>query len=245
MRRRRSIHRSIATCIASVAAIISASAARLSAQQHQAWPLVGALPFANSVVGDEHDALNPLISGVPELILIELARNPAIRTVEPARLRRVLASQKLDPTGRLDDETASHVGRILGAQWMIRGNFTGDGHGTIRIASYMVDVATGQVEHTANAEGKQANLANLIGQISEHLSHDMHLAELPSDGKRAHESTQKASYQTTLLFARAIEARDAGRVQQAISLLQQLLAQEPKYEPAQNELTRLHSDRGR
>jgi hypothetical protein len=34
-------------------------------------------------------------------------------------------------------------------------------------------------------------------------------------------------------------------VQQAITMLQQLLADSPEYEPAQNELTRLHSDRGR
>ena len=226
-------------------ASLVASPVGARAQQHESWPLVGALPFANSVVGDEHVALNPLISGVPELILIELSRNPTVRTVEPARLRRVLASQKLDAQGRVDDDAASRVGRILGAQWMIRGNFTGDGHGAIRVAAYMVDVATGQVEHTANAEGKQANLASLIGQLSEHLGNDMHLADLPQDGKRARELTQKASYQTTLMFARAIEARDAGRVQQAITMLQQLLAESPEYEPAQNELTRLHSDRGR
>jgi hypothetical protein len=241
MQRRRSIVRLAAILFA----MLIATAVRLPAQQHESWPLVGALPFANSVVGDERDALNPLISGVPELILIELSRNPTLRTVEPARLHRVLASQKLDQSGRIDDESASRIGRILGAQWMIRGNFTGDGRGTIRIAAYMVDVATGQVEHTANAEGKQANLASLIGQISEHLGHDMHLAELPKDSKRAREVTQKASYQTTLLFAKAIEARDAGRVQQAITMLQQLLADEPEYEPAKNELTRLHSDRGR
>ncbi|MBK5189046.1 MAG: hypothetical protein JJD97_12445 [Gemmatimonadaceae bacterium] len=226
-------------------ATIAASAVRLSAQQHDSWPVVGALPFANNVVGDERVVLNPLSSGVPELLVIELSRNPAIRTVEPARLRRVLTSQRRDPQGRIDDEAASHIGRVLGAQWMIRGNFTSDGHGTIRIAAYVVDVATAQVEHTASAEGREANLAALIGQISEHLSRDMHLAELPRDSKRAHELTQRASYQTTLMFSRAIEARDAGRVQQAITILQQLLADEPAYEPAQNELTRLHSDRGR
>ena len=237
--------RSIQCLTATLLAMLLASAVRLPAQKHDSWPLVGALPFANSVVGDERTALNPLTSGVPELILLELARNPAIRTVEPARLHRVLVSQKLDQPGRVDDETASRIGRIIGAQWMIRGNFTSDGHGTIRVAAYMVDVATGEVEHTANAEGKQANLASLIGQIAEHLGHDMHLAELPKESKRAREITQRASYQTTLLFARAIEARDAGRVQQAITLLQQLLANEPTYEPAKNELTRLHSDRGR
>jgi hypothetical protein len=241
MRRRRSVF----CLIAMLLAMTTASAVRLRAQQHDSSPVVGALPFANSVVGDEHATLNPLISGVPELILLELARNPTIRAVEPARLRRVLSSQKLDPQGRIDDEAAARIGRILGAQWVIRGNFTSDGRGTIRIAAYMVDVASGQVEHTASAEGKQANLAGLIGQISEHLGRDMHLAELPKDSKRAHELTQKASYQTTLLFARAIEARDAGRVQQAITLLQQLLSDDPGYEPAQHELTRLHSDRGR
>jgi hypothetical protein len=239
MRRRRTDFRWTALLLATLVA----SAVRLPAQD--SWPLVGALPFTNSVVGDEKVALNPLSSGVPELILLELSRNPGVRTVEPSRLHRVLSSQKLDPQGRIDDEAASHIGRILGAQWVIRGQFTGDGHGTIRVAAYMVDVATAQVEHTASAEGKQANLASLIGQLSDHLAHDMRLAELPKDGKRARELTQKASYQTTLLFARAIEARDAGRVQQAITLLQQLLADEPGYEPAQNELTRLHSERGR
>jgi hypothetical protein len=226
-------------------AMITASAGVLPAQQRDNSPFVGALPFANGVVGDEHASLNPFISGVPELILLELSRNPAVHTVEPARVRRVLSSQKLDAQGRIDDEAASRIGRILGAHWVVRGTFTSDGHGTIRIVAYMIDVATGHVEHNATAEGKQANLAGLIGQIAEHLDHDMHLAELPRDGRRARELTQKASYETTLSFARAIEARDAGRVQQAITMLQQLLADDPQYEPAQDELTRLHSDRGR
>jgi len=174
-----------------------------------------------------------------------LSRSAAVRIVEPARVRRVLTSQKLDPQGRIDDEAASHVGRILGAQWVIRGAFTSDGRGTVRIAASMIDVATAQMEHSESAEGKQSNLAGLIGQLAEKLSRDMHLSELPKDGKRARELTQKASYQTTLLFARAIEARDAGRVQEAITMLQQLLSSDPAYEPAQNELTRLHSERGR
>lgn len=226
-------------------ALIATGAVRLSAQRPESWPLVSALPFTNSVVGDEHAALNPLSAGIPELVLIELSRNPAIRIVEPERLRRVIASQRLDPQGRIDDEGASHVGRILGAQFVIRGSFTSDGRDAIRIVATAIDVGTERVEHTTTAEGKQANLATLIGQLAERLSHDMQLSELPKEQKQARESAQRASYETTLLFARAIEARDAGRVQQAIVLLQQLLAESPEYEPAQNELTRLHSDRGR
>ena len=237
--------RSIRSVTAMMLAVLATGAARVSAQQPDAWPLVGALPFANSVVGTDHVALDPLTSGIPELVLIELARNPTIRTVEPQRLRRVLTAQRLGAQGRLDDEATSHIGRVLGAQWVIRGAFTGDGHGTIRIVAYMVDVATAQVEHTETVEGKQANLASLLGQLSERLGRDLHLAELPSEGKRAREVTQKASYATTLMFARAIEARDAGRVLEAITMLKQLVADEPGYEPAHNELTRLHSERGR
>jgi TolB-like protein len=241
MRRRRSIFRTTALLLA----MIIASASRLPAQQHDRSLVIAALPFANNVVGDEHASLNPLVSGVPELILIELGRSPSVRTVEPARLRRVLSSQRLDPQGRIDDEGASHVGRILGAQWVIRGTFTTDGRGAIRIAALVVDVGTAQVQHSATAEGKQANLAALIGQISEKLGRDMHLPELTNEGRRVRALTQKASYQTTLSFARAIEARDAGRVQQAVTMLQQLLSDAPEYEPAQSELTRMHSDPGR
>jgi hypothetical protein len=241
MRRRPQFLCLTATCVA----LVIASTVRLPAQQQDSSPLVGALPFANGSVGDEHDALNPLTSGIPELLLIELSRNPSIRGVEPARLRRVLTSQKLDAQGHIDDEAASRVGRIVGAQWVVRGTFTSDGRGAIRIVAYVIDVAKGRVERSESAEGKQSNLASLIGQLAERLDHEMRLAELPRDGKRARELTQKASYETTLLFARAIEARDAGRVQQAIEMLQQLLAEQPGYEPAQKELTRLHSDRGR
>ncbi len=241
MRRRRSF-----LCLtATLLALIAAGAARLPSQQHDPSPLIGALPFTNSVVGDERAALNPLVSGVPELLLIELSRNPDVRTVEPARVRRVLTSQKLDPQARIDDEAATHVGRILGAQWVIRGNFTSDGRGALRLAAYVVNVASGQVEHSASAEGRQANLAGLTGQLAEHLGHDMRLAQLSQDGRRAREIAQKASYETTLAFARAIEARDAGRVQQAIAMLQKLLSDHPEYEPAQSELARLHSDRAR
>lgn len=241
MQRRSSVIRWTALLFAWVAT----GAVHLSAQRPDARPLVSALPFTNSVVGDEHAALNPLSAGIPELVLIELARNPAIKTVERERLRRVLASQRLDPQGRIDDEGASHVGRILGAQFVVRGSFTSDGRGAIRIVATTIDVESGRVEHTATVDGKQANLASLIGQLAEHLSHDMRLPELPREQRQARESAQRASYETTLLFARAIEARDAGRVQQAIELLQQLLAKAPEYEAARDELTRLHSDRGR
>ena len=166
-------------------------------------------------------------------------------SVEPARVRRVLTAQKLDTQARIDDETASRVGRILGAQWVVRGTLTSDGRGAIRLASYVVNVGTGQIAHSESEEGKLANLAELVGQLAEHLGRDMHLAELPRERRRARELTQKASYATTLAFARAIEARDAGRVQEAIAMLEDLASNNPEYEPAQNELTRLHSAKGR
>ncbi|HXT48558.1 MAG TPA: hypothetical protein VN717_07935, partial [Gemmatimonadaceae bacterium] len=135
MRRRASVVRWTALLFAWVAT----GAVHLSAQRPDARPLVSALPFTNSVVGDEHAALNPLGAGIPELVLLELARNPAIVIVEPERLRRVMLSQRLDPQGRIDDEGASHVGRILGAQFMLRGSFTSDGRGAIRIVATEID----------------------------------------------------------------------------------------------------------
>ncbi len=229
-------------------ALFVASASRRSAmaQQSERSPLVGALPFTNGVLGDERVAMNPLTSGIPELVLSELARDTEVRTVEPQRLRRVLALQKLEPQARMDAETASHVGRVLGAQRVIRGVFTSDGRGSIRILAQVVDVTTARVEHDDTVEGKQSNIGALIGQLAAHLGRDMRLPEMPRERREDRENAvRRASYQTTLLFARAIEARDGGRVQQAVTLLQELLATSPEYEPAKQELARLHSDPGR
>ena len=241
MRRRRTVGRWTIALLACAAA----RAVPLSAQHPDSTPLVAVLPFANGVIGDDHAALNPLSAGLPELVRIELARNPAVRTVEPERMRRVLVSQHRDPQARIDDESASHVGRILGAQSIIGGSYTSDGHGAIRIVATEIDVASGRMAHTATVDGKQANLAALTSQLAERIARNMRLPELPREARRDRENAQRASLETTMMFARAIEARDAGRVQQAISLLEQLLAQAPDYAPAQNELARMHSERGR
>lgn len=226
-------------------ALLAASAVHLSAQRPSSAPLVGVLPFTNSVVGDEHAALDPLSAGIPELLLIELARNPAVRVVEPELVRRVLLSRRFDSQNRIDDEAASHVGRILGAQFVIRGSFTSDGRGAIRIVANEIDVATAAVAHTSTVEGKQANVAALIGQLAERIEHDLRVADLPNEQRRTREGAQRASYQTTLRFARAIEVRDAGRKADAMSMLQQLSAEVPDYEPARNELALLRGDRAR
>lgn len=235
MRRRRTVVRWTVLLTACAAT----SAVPVLAQRPDTTPLVAALPFANGVIGNDHAALDPLRAGIPELVLIALARYPAVRTVEPERLRRVLVSQRRNSAGDIDGEGASHVGRILGAQYVIGGSFTSDGHGAIRIVATEIDVASGRVAHTATVDGKQANLAALISQLAERVSHNMRLAELPRERRSDRESAQRATYETTMMFARAIVARDAGRVQAAVSLLQQLLAQAPDYEPAQNEIVRL------
>lgn len=241
MRRRRTVVRWTAPLLA----LLATGAVRLSAQRPAPAPLVSALPFTNSVVGDEHAPLNPLSAGIPELVLIELARNPAVRVVEPELLRRVLMSRRFDSQNRLDDEAASHVGQILGAQFVIRGSFTSDGRGAIRIVASEIDVASARVARTSTVEGRQANVAALIGQLAERIEHDLRVAELPNEQRRARESAQRASFETTIRFSRAIEVRDAGRKQDAIAMLQQLSTDTPDYEPARNELARLRQDRAR
>jgi hypothetical protein len=216
------------------------------AQGMERAPLIGALPFTNGVVGDERAAMNPLSSGIPELLLRELARDRDVRTVEPERLHRVLVSQRLAPQARMDDETASHVGRILGAERVIRGVFTSDGRGSIRILTQVVDVSTARIEHEEAVEGKRANIGALIGRLASRLSRGLRLPDQLGERRNTRDSAlRRASFETTLLFSRAIEARDGGHAEQAVALLQQLLAQAPEYDPAQQELARLRGDRAR
>src|SRR5690606_11290460 len=89
-------------------AVVAFAAMPLLAQD-DTRPTVAVLPFVNSAIGDATTELAPLSKGIADLLIIELAQNPAIRVVERENINQILAEQDLARDGRVDDATAARV----------------------------------------------------------------------------------------------------------------------------------------
>ena len=117
--------------------------------------LIALADFENAT-GDS--AYDPYTSGLAEAIGTFIARSGIVQLVERSRLQSVIDEQNLGLSGVLDEESATEVGRLLGAQAVILGSYLLEGD-RFQVNARMIDTETGRVltaEQAGSAELLQA-----------------------------------------------------------------------------------------
>ncbi|HKV52837.1 MAG TPA: CsgG/HfaB family protein [Gemmatimonadaceae bacterium] len=219
-----------------------AMAAPLHAQDStDTRPTVAVMYFTDGAIGKAHDDLAPLSGGISDMMISDLSVNTKIRVVERDNLKKLMDEQNLSTGGRVDQETAVKVGKLLGVHHMIFGGFVTDGRGTMRLDARAVNVETSAIEHVETVSGKQDDLLSLIDQLATKMNSGMHLPELPKTVREASAAEAKrVPFETAMLYSRALAAQDAGDKGQAVELLQRSLKSFPDYAPAQRELAKIN-----
>ncbi|HKT10030.1 MAG TPA: CsgG/HfaB family protein [Gemmatimonadaceae bacterium] len=227
---------------ATLAALTLAGAGSLHAQDStDTRPTVAVMYFTDGAIGKEHETLAPLSGGISDMLINDLSVNEKIRVVERDNLKKLMDEQNLSASGRVDQETAVKMGKLLGAHHMVFGGFVTDGRGQIRLDARAVNVETSAIEHVETVQGKEDDLMSLIDQLAMKMTNGMHLPDLPKPVRQASEAEAKrVPFETAMLYSRALAAKDAGNTNQAVELLQRSLKEFPDYAPAQRELAKLN-----
>jgi TolB-like protein len=207
----------------------------------QGKPTVAVLYFNNSALGKSNEELAPLTKGIADLMIQELAANTGIRVVERDAMQKILEEQKLSQDGKVDPQTAVKVGKLLGAHHMVTGVFLTDPKATtMKISLRVFNVETSEIEYTTDASDKPDNVLTLVSKLAAKTNKGLKLPDLPVRVSEAREkAAEKVPFQTVMLYSRAINAKDAGKKDEAISLFKQSLEKFPSYEPSQKELAKL------
>jgi len=206
----------------------------------QSKPTVAILYFGNGAIGKAHDELAPLSKGICDVLITEMADNPGIVVVERDQLESILKEQKLSSDKMTDPETAVKVGKLLGAHHMIAGGFVTDPSGTMVLNLRSFNVETGKLEFATNATDKTANLLALIHKVAVKTNAGLKLPDIPKQvGEARAAKDEKIPFQSVMLYSRGLEAKDAGKKAEAITLFNQALASFPGYDAPQKELKKL------
>lgn len=226
------------------AALLAGNVGTLAAQSaDDRRPTVAVMYFNNGAIGASNQELAPLSHGIADLLITELSGNAAIRVVERDKLQKLLEEQNLSSADRVDRETAVRVGRVLGVHHMIFGGFVTDARGNMRIDARAVNVETSRIEHVESVQGKKDDLMTLITDLAVKLNRGMKLPEMPRAVRDARmERSRQVPFQATMLYSRALAAKDSGNELEAIKLLSRSLEQFPDYEPAKRELKKLKKE---
>ncbi|MHB1312798.1 MAG: CsgG/HfaB family protein [Gemmatimonadaceae bacterium] len=218
----------------------------LATAQGGGKPTVAVLDFNNSAIGKAHEELAPLSKGIADLLIGELAGNPAIRVIERDQIQKIIDEQNLSKANLTDPATAVKIGKLLGVHHMVTGGFITDGKGTMKFTTRVFKVETSEVEfpnpaaRDAVVTGKVDNFMELINQLAGKLNNGLKLPDIPARvGEAQKEAAKKVPYEAIALYSKALAAKDAGNKAEAVTLFKKSLDKFPQFEKAQSELKKL------
>ena len=242
-------------------ALTSAIAFAPAMVQAQAKPVVAVLYFDNNSFGKDRGDYDGLGKGIADLLINDMASNPAMRIVERDRIQSILQEQALVQSKTIDAQTAVRIGKLLGAQYMITGGCMSDSKGTLLVTSRVISVETGAITNPVKLQSKGDDVLGLIGQLSTKLNTELKLPALsrqtgeadvkkpastganPAGTKQPGNAAkpQKLDVKTALLYSKALDEQDSGHSRKAAELYRAVLQKFPDFGPAQQNLAKVQS----
>lgn len=231
---------------------IAAGLALPSIAAAQSKPVVAVLSYDNNSIGRDRADFDGLGRGIADLLMNDLASNPNVRVVERDRVQSLLQEQEMAKGGQVDAETAVHLGKLLGAQYMITGGFM-NVNGTMVLTSRVINVETSAIMDPVKMQTKGQDVLGFVSQLSEKLKAELKLPPLatqagepkPAAGSSPDEAqaqparTAKLDWKTALLYSKALEEQDRGNRSKAVDYYREILARFPDFGPAKKNLDRV------
>ena len=200
-------------------------------------PGLAVFPFHNGgSYGQDKENFDALEVGIAGMLISELSANPAARIVERETLQRLIDEQNLGAQGRITPETAAKIGKLVGARYVVLGNFI-DFYGDFRVDVRLVNVETSEIIKTENERMQRDHLFDLIKSVAVKIMRDANLPALPRQTSDQRQSRQVPTEALTY-YSRAILFQNRGDKDKAVEMYRKALDVFPEYSEAAEGLQR-------
>lgn len=186
---------------------------------------VAILYFENKGQRQEYD---PLQKGLAEMIITDLSKVRSLKVVERLRLHQLVQEMNLSATDLVDQKTAPRLGKLLGANRLVKGSFfelTGD---KINIDAFVTRTRTGQPEVTTNITGTMNDFFRLQKDLVFKIIDEMKI-KLSDEEREAILEIPTENFFAFLQYSRGLDYEDRGMYTQAYDAYSQAAAADPNF----------------
>ena len=204
----------------------------LAAQQDRATFAV--LPFQNEQsFGLEPADYTALELGLAQLLASELARSSGGQVADRRRTEEAVGKRTVPPV-RLDAAAAQRIGGLVGARYVVLGNFV-DAYGRIRVNARLVDASSGQFLKSVSNDDPKLQTRDQLHRAVQAVAQKI-LAEL---GLPAPAASPAVPTIAVLAFSRGLSAEEAGDKATAAKQFQAALDAAPGFGDAKEAAARM------
>jgi len=200
-------------------------------------PGIAVFPFVNSgSFGQDKENFDALERGLAAMLISELSANPQARLVDRDQIQRLIEEQNLGAAGRVEAQTAARIGKLVGARYVITGQFI-DFYGDFRIDARLINVETGEIVKVEADKMQRDHLFDLLRTVATRLMKDANLPALPRQTSEQRMSRQVPTEALTY-YSRALLYHDRGDHTRARELFQRAIDTFPDFTEAKDGLQR-------
>lgn len=194
------------------------------------------VPFeSQQSFGLDQESLGALGGGIAQILASDLSRSPGGSAAPRSSTADAINSQDLGKAARIDAATAARIGKMVGARYVIMGNFV-DYYGKFRLNVRVVDAQSGAIIKGISNEDPKMQERDQMYLITQTIAQRI-LQELKLPPTTATPAVVPGA--AVIAFSLGLQAEDAGNKAKAASLYERALQSAPDFPEAKDALQRV------
>jgi TolB-like protein len=177
--------------------------------------------------------LEKLKKGLADMIITDLSNINMLTIVERDKIEAILQEQKLNNGKDFDPNTASKIGKLLGAEIILTGGYF-EMMGSLRVDARFIDVQTGKILKSDGVDGETNNFFKLQKQLTWKIIKNLD-TKVSAEEKSFianQEKQNKLTFEDSKLYSDALDFYDKKNNKKAIELLDKIIKKYPEFQPA-------------
>ena len=185
-------------------------------------------------------SLDKLKKGIADMMITDLSNINMISIVERDRLEEILKEQKLNNSKDFDPNTASKLGKLLGAEIILTGGYF-EMMGSLRVDARFIDVQTGKILKSDGVDGNTSSFFKLQKQLTWKIikNLDTKVSEEEKSFINKQEKETKISFEDAQKYSEALDYFDKGNLSKSKQILNTLLKKYPNFQSAKQSLAKI------
>ncbi len=176
--------------------------------------------------------LDPLQKGLTEMLITDLSKVKDLRVVERVKLQKLLDEIGLGKSGLVDEKSAPRVGRIFGADKLVKGTFLDLDSANFRVGVGMIGTKSGSYQDLAKVTGLLEDFFKLEKELTFNVIDEMGI-KLSDAEREAIRIIPTESYLAFVAYSKGLDLEDQGRYSEAAEQYRQALSIDPAFNAAE------------
>jgi tetratricopeptide (TPR) repeat protein len=181
--------------------------------------------------------LVPLHKGLTELLIVDLSMVEALRVVDRTRLTEIYNELALASTDFVDQSMAPRLGKLLGANSLVTGTFTGFGDEQWRIDPTLGRIKLGKFQALEGLEGEIASFLQTEKQLVLNILISLGIELTEAEKDEILQNIPTESLEAFLAYSRGLDFTDRGMFGEAEKAFEDAISLDPAFSQARENLT--------